>query len=108
MTETESIVFQYFSKELQDILTSESKTDEVANSLYQSEGVISLDNVLHIKALTSEAEKARHLLSLLQQLILEDKSQFEKIAGVLKSHAELSPTVIKTKEKICELDMKKL
>lgn len=102
MSGKKSVVFQYFSKEIQDILISENRTDEVANNLYQSKGVISLKDVLHIKSYVSEGEKAESLLNLLQQLILRDQSQFEKVVSILRSYSELKQVMERMEETMCE------
>ena len=99
----EARVFQSFITELKDILASEKICDQVANTLYQNKGIVSLEYVLDLKNEKNEIEKAQKLLSFLEHQITADKSYFERITSELETFAKLQPVIQKMKEKLCKL-----
>ena len=102
MAGKEITVFQSSSDELQDVLVSEKLSDTVANTLYQSKGIISLEDVQQLKAITDEKEKAGSLIDLLHYEISCDRAKFEDITKVLSSYDKLKPMTDGMEVKLCK------
>ena len=102
MSGREGAVFQSSITELQEVLASERLSDDVANLLYQSKGIISLEDVKNIRAIDVDEDKAHTLLALLHQVIQNDKSQFEEIAKSFDSYEKLKPVTNAMQVKLCE------
>ncbi len=103
MSGRESVVFLSSTNKIQEVLISENLSIiDIANSLYQSNGIISLDDISQLNAIEDEKKKAQYLMSLLQQIISKEESQFEQIAKVFTSNDKLKPCIDEMKEKICE------
>ena len=82
-------MFQSSIGKFKTILVENKLTDEVANSLYQNKGIISLEEVKQIKGKDTEDEKALSMLISLHQLILQDDVQFKQIMCELESFKSL-------------------
>ena len=80
-------------------MAAEKLTDEVANSLYQNHGIISLEEVKNLKGEKDERSKAQELLSL---LILRDGSDLKKIMAEFRSFEKLQPVIKEMDAKICK------
>ena len=102
MHSREEVVFHSFITELKALFVSENLTNEVANTLFQNQGIISLQYVLDLKSEKDEEERAQTLLTKLDQLILDDNLQFEVIADELGSFDGLKPVVRRMKDKWCK------
>lgn len=103
MGDREGAVFLSSIRELKEVLTSERLSNEVANHLYQSKGIISMDDVKDIRTIVEEEDRANTLLTLLHQVIQNDRSQFEEIAGIFASYQTLRSVTSSMKDKLCEL-----
>ena len=95
MYREESVTFQSFAAQIKDVLESKGLSYDVAKTLYQSEGLISLESVNVIKETADEKEKAQILMSLLQQQIVEDKSRFSVIVNGMTEFVDLKPIMEK-------------
>ena len=87
--------FLSFKDKIKDVLESEGLSYDVAKTLYQSEGMISLESVNVIQGAADEKTKAQILMDLLQGQIMEDKSRFKAVVSGMMEFADLKPIMEK-------------